>query len=287
VTPPLSVVVPSHRHAGLLAACLASVARHAPAGTDVIVADDASAGHAVTRVAEAFGVKCVRLPRRGGFCAAVNAGLALARGEIVELLNDDTEVQAGWADAALPHFADPRVVAVAPLVLQHGTSTIDTAGDEYHRGGYATKRGHGVAWADAPEVLRVAGPVWGVSAAAGFYRRAALEAVGGFPADFGAYFEDVDVSHRLRAAGGEIRYEPASVVWHHVSASYGRRPSRRTLEAQSCNEERVWWRNTPRAARLRGLPLHLAVLAGKALRRQGEGALTPWLAGRVRGLLTR
>ncbi len=280
-------MVPSHRHAGLLAACLAAVARHAPAGTEVIVADDASAGHSISRVAESFGVRCVRLPRRGGFCATVNAGLAIARGEVVELLNDDTEVQAGWADAALPHFANSRVVAVAPLVLQHGTTIIDTAGDEYHRGGYASKRGHGVPWGLAPAALRVAGPVWGVSAAAGFYRRAALDAVGGFPADFGAYFEDIDVSHRLRAAGGEIWYEPASVVLHHVSASYGRRPSRRTLEAQSCNEERVWWRNTSRRDRLRGLPLHLAVLAGKALRRQGEGTLTPWLAGRVRALLTR
>ena len=287
LTPSLSVVVPSHRHVTLLAACLAAVARHAPAGTEVVVADDASVGHAVTRVAASFGVRSVRLPRRGGFCAAVNAGLAAARGVVVELLNDDTEVQAGWADAALRHFADPRVVAVAPLVLRHGTTTIDTAGDEYHRGGYASKRGHGVPWESAPAALRVAGPVWGVSAAAGFYRRAALDAVGGFPADFGAYFEDVDVSHRLRAAGGEVWYEPASVVLHHVSASYGRRPSRRTLEAQSCNEERVWWRNTPRAERLRGLPLHLAVLAGKALRRQGEGTLGPWLAGRVRGLLTR
>lgn len=280
-------MIPSHRHAGLLAACLTAVTRHAPAGTEIIVVDDASAGHAISRVAEAFGVHGLRLERPSGFCVAVNAGLAVARGEVVELLNDDTEVQAGWADAALPWFAGPEVVAVAPLVLQHGTSKIDTAGDDYHPGGYATKRGHGLPWADAPAGLRVAGPVWGVSAAAGFYRRSALEAVGGFPADFGAYFEDVDVAHRLRRAGGRVWYEPASVVWHHVSASYGRVPSRRTLEAQSCNEERVWWRNTPRAERLRRLPLHVAVLAGKALRRQGEGTLGPWLAGRVRGLLTR
>ena len=280
-------MIPSHRHADLLTACLTAMTRHAPAGTEIVVVDDASAGHAISRVAEAFGVRCQRLERPGGFCVAVNAGLAVARGDVVELLNDDTEVQAGWADAALPWFADPEVVAVAPLVLQHGSTRIDTAGDDYHPGGYATKRGHGLPWADAPAGLRVAGPVWGVSAAAGFYRRSALEAIGGFPADFGAYFEDVDVAHRLRKAGGRVWYEPASVVWHHVSASYGRVPSRRTLEAQSCNEERVWWRNTPRAERLRRLPLHVAVLAGKALRRQGEGTLGPWLAGRVRGLLTR
>jgi GT2 family glycosyltransferase len=286
LTPKLSVVVPAYRRADLLAACLRSLAAHAPPGTEVVVADDSSPGDAVSELAAAFGARHVRLPRRGGFCGAASAGIAAATGEVVELLNDDAEVTAGWAAAALAHFADPAVVAVAPLVMQHGTTLIDTAGDDYHPGGFARKRGHGVPWDNAPPELRVAGECWGVSAAAGFYRRAALVAAGGFPADFGAYFEDVDLSHRLGRLG-TVWYEPASVVWHHLSASYGRVPSRRTLMAQSCNEERVWWRNTPRRERVRRLPLHLAVVAAKSLRRLDEGTLAPWLAGRVRGLLLR
>lgn len=218
---------------------------------------------------------------------AANAGIRASTGDVVELLNDDTEVEPGWADAALARFADPRVVAVAPLVLQldpqrsaHLPPLIDSAGDEYDPGGFAKKR-----WCGRDSLAfgsrLTAGPVWGVSATAGFYRRSALFAAGLFPEHFGAYFEDVDLSHRLRKFG-DIWFEPASVVWHRVSASYGRRPSNRVLEQQSCNEERVFWRNIRGRELVRHLPRHLAVLAGKAVRRLREGRFVPWAIGRLR-----
>ena len=72
-------------------------------------------------------------------------------------------------------------------------------------------------------------------------------------------------------------YEPASRVLHHISASYGK-VGRCLIERQSCNEERVFWRYSPMSA----LPLHLAVLAGKACRRLDEGTLWPWLFGKLR-----
>ena len=283
-----SVVIPSHSRPDLLRLCLASVARFAPAGTQVIVVDDGSRGAVISRTAAGFaGVTVIRRPRPGGFCAAANTGIAAATAPVVELLNDDAEVTEGWADAALRWFADPRIGAVAPLVLRNDPDRvarglpplIDTAGDEYDPGGFARKRASGLPWSDAP---RSPGPVWGVSACAGFYRRDALLAAGGFPEHFRAYFEDVDLSFRLRRHGYAVWYDPASVVWHRVSGSYGKRPSRRTLEQQSCNEERVFWRNVRGRDRWHYLPRHLAVLAGKAGRRFQEGALLPWLLGRLR-----
>src|SRR4051794_36837864 len=144
----LSVVIPSHSRADLLQLCLASVVRFAPPGTEIIVVDDGSKGGIVSQTATAFpGVKVVRRPKAGGFCAAANAGIAAATAPVVELLNDDAEVTAGWADAALAWFADERIVAVAPLVLQNDPERlrrglpplIDTAGDEYDPGGFARK----------------------------------------------------------------------------------------------------------------------------------------------------
>src|SRR5207237_7374714 len=103
----------------ILRACLASVTRHAPPGTEVLVVDDASPGGAASAAAGDFpGVRALRLPARGGFCAAANAGIRAAAGEVVELLNDDAEATPGWAAAALARFADPAVAAVAPLVLR-------------------------------------------------------------------------------------------------------------------------------------------------------------------------
>ncbi|AWM37395.1 N-acetylglucosaminyl-diphospho-decaprenol L-rhamnosyltransferase [Gemmata obscuriglobus] len=304
----LSIVIPSHSRPDLLTLCLASVRDYAPPGTEVIVVDDGSRDATVSRAAAAFaGVKVVRRPRAGGFCVAANAGIAAASGTVIELLNDDAEVTDGWADAALRWFADPQLSAVAPLVLQNRPERraqglpplIDTAGDEYDMGGFARKRGHGSMWearSGEPEVgtewsvargsTHTPHPVWGASACAAFYRAEALRAAGGFPEHFGAYFEDVDLSFRLRRRGGGIVFEPRSVVWHRVSGSYGRRPSRRTLERQSCNEERVFWRNVRGRELAKHLPRHAAVLAGKALRRWQEGSLLPWFLGRVRAAVT-
>jgi GT2 family glycosyltransferase len=318
---PLSIVIPSHSRPDLLRLCLASVARFAPPRTEVVVVDDGSKGAVVSRAAGEFaGVRVVRRARAGGFCAAANAGVAAATAPVVELLNDDAEVTAGWAAAAVRWFADPAVGAVAPLVLRAEPDRaarglpprVDTAGDEYDMGGFARKRGSGTVWANPererrgvptdPECanppgvrrptlsltlrvrpdLRSPGPVWGASAAAAFYRRAALLSAGGFPEHFRAYFEDVDLSFRLRRLGYGVVYDPGSVVWHRVSSSYGAGRRWRAVERQSCNEERVFWRNVRGWDRVRWLPRHAAVLAGKAVRRFGEGTLVPWVLGRVR-----
>jgi GT2 family glycosyltransferase len=333
-TSSLSIVIPSHRRADLLRLCLASVARFAPPQTQIIVVDDGSPEEVISRAASEFdGVKVIRHNRASGFCKAANSGIAIATGQVVELLNDDTEVTEGWATAALRWFADERVAAVAPLILQNDPDRlvrglpplIDTAGDEYDPGGFAIKRGNGQelrgwrveggdrrtrsvsdglqkqkpsGWKQESvkandlfldstlhfplSTLHSPGRVWGASAAAAFYRRDALVRAGGFPEKFRAYFEDVDLSFRLRRLGSEIVYEPDSVVWHRVSSSYGKKAVRRVLEQQSCNEERVFWRNIRGMARIKLLPRHALVLMAKAMKRFHEGALLPWLLGRIR-----
>jgi O-antigen biosynthesis protein len=278
----LSIVIPTHQRSDLLQACLKAVQCFAPDHCEIIVVDDASPDGKASETAARFaGVRVLRLPRQRGFAIAANTGIRASRGDVVEMLNDDTEVQPGWADAALRWFDDPSVGAVAPLVLAwpHGT-LIDSAGDRYYVGGIAGKRGHRLPL--SAEFLQPS-PVFGASAAAGFYRRSALERTGLFPEHFGSYFEDVDLAFRLRCAGYRAMFEPASRVLHHVSASYGQ-TGRRLIERQSCNEERVFWRNLSSVWLWRALPKHLAVLLGKAWRRWNEGTLTPWLFGRLRVL---
>jgi GT2 family glycosyltransferase len=248
--------------------------------TQVIVVDDGSPRGVVTDAARAFpGVTILRNERPLGFAAAANRGIAAATGDVIELLNDDTEVEPGWADAALAWFADPTIGAAAPLVLQGpphpGVPIIDSAGDEYDRGGFARKRRHG---RPLTNDFRQPCEVFGASASSAFYRTDVLRAVGGFPEDFGAYFEDVDLAWRIRRAGFRCVYEPGSVVWHRVGSSYRKR--RKLIESQSRNEERVYWRNVPGVWRT--LPRHAAVLAAKAVRRVREGTLIPWTVGRLR-----
>jgi GT2 family glycosyltransferase len=277
----LSIIIPTHNRTDLLRACLLAVIRHAPMGSEIVVVDDASPGGAASALAMRLGVHAVRLDRQRGFAVAANVGIRASHGDVVEMLNDDTEVQPGWADAAMHWFDDPTVGSVAPLVLAWPEGKIiDSAGDRYYLGGIAGKRGHGLPVSAAYlEPIRV----FGTSAAAGFYRRSTLDQIGLFAEEFGSYFEDVDLAFRLNQAGYTSMHEPGSRVLHHISASYGR-VGRRLLERQSCNEERVWWRNLPASALWRALPRHVAVLAGKAWRRFDEGTLTPWLFGRLRVL---
>ena len=279
-TSTLSIVIPSHNRPDLLRLCLQSVFAHAPHGTETIVVDDGSRDAIVSRTVLEFpGVRLVRHAQPLGFAVAANRGIAAASGFLIELLNDDTQVTAAWADAAIRCFDEPNVAAVAPLVLKGPVEgelpRIDSAGDEYDNGGYARKRGHGEQLSD--RYLRPC-EVFGASASSAFYRADVLRQVGGFPEDFGAYFEDVDLAWRLRRAGYRAVYEPRSVVWHRIGSSYRKRRS--LIELQSRNEERVYWRNVPH--KWHTLPRHLLVLAAKSVRRLREGTLVPWTAGRLR-----
>lgn len=276
----LSIVIPSHSRPDLLARCLQSLENHRPAGTEVIVVDDGSPDAVVSATAARFaGVGIVHRRRAGGFCVAANAGLAQARAAVVQLLNDDTEVCPGWAEAALPWFDDALVGAVAPLTLAWPGQAVDSAGDCYFLGGVAGKRQRGQS--PAKEGPR---EVFGASASSAFFRRDAVLRLGGFPEEFVAYFEDVDLSFRLHRAGFRVIHEPASRVLHRVSASYGQKLSPELARQQSRNEELVFWRNIPACDLPRALPWHLAVLLGKAWRRWREGGLGPFLRGRVEAL---
>ena len=281
----LSVIIPSYCRPDLLARCLASLRRNAPLSTEIIVVDDASENKCVSEVAAKFkGVRVIRTPKRLGFCKAANLGVQSAIHEVVELLNDDTEVCAGWAEMALDAFDDPKVAAVAPLVLRwpgqiEGHAIIDSAGDAYFASGVATKRGNGQI---IEEKWMVPGPVFGASGSSAFYRREVFLKVGAYPESFGAYFEDVDLSFRLHWAGYDVVFQPCSKVLHRVSSSYGK-PSlnRKLLERQSLNEERVYWRNIPCQLLWRTIPLHLLTLLAKAWRRGTEGTLLPFLMGKL------
>jgi GT2 family glycosyltransferase len=282
--PELAIVIPTYNRPDLLTHCLETVRRFAPPRTEILVVDDASPDGCGSRVARSLSVPYLRLHRRKGFCYAANTGIRSTRASVIEVLNDDTTVSPGWANAALERFRDPSLAGVAPLVLMAGRGThgrrIDSAGDRYYAGGIAAKREHGENL--RPRHLHSC-EVFGASASSAFYRREALRSVGAFPDIFGAYFEDVDLAFRLHRAGYSIVFEPRSRVYHRMSASYGR-PNRRLLEQQSHNEERVFWRNLPAPVLRRALARHIAVLAAKAWRRWQEGNLAPFVAGRMRVL---
>ena len=284
MTPPpaCSVVIPSFNGRDLLATCLASIARHRPASValEVIVADDASTDGTAAWLAAAHPwVQVVRLERNGGFCAAANAGIAAARGAVIQLLNNDTEVQPGWIEAGLAAFADPAVGSVAPLVLvRSDPERVDSAGDQYAVVGWPSKRGHGQAtsrWISAP-----AGRVFGASGSSAFYRGEALRRVGGYDPSFGSYYEDVDLAFRLRWAGYDCVYAPDCRIWHDLSATYDHADPR-LQERMSRNAEVLFWANLPLGWLLLAVGPHLAFTLAQAAYRVARGRHRPFVRGKV------
>jgi GT2 family glycosyltransferase len=280
--PTLSIVIPSCNGLGHLQRCLPSVCRFAPVGTQILVIDDASTDDTASWVRHCHpGIELERLGTNLGFCGAVNAGLERARGEVVELLNNDTEVSEGWAEASLRHFADPTVGSVAPLAVRmDDPQTIDSAGQEYHTCGWACERLHGHALATEDLSPR---EVFGASASCGFYRRDALQKVGGLWTICAAYIEDTDLAFRLRWAGYRCIFEPASRVAHKGSASYGRQSDRQVFLI-SRNEEMVFWANLPRSRLLFSLAPHVGFLAVRLMRKIFQCQAGPYLAGKIDAL---
>src|SRR5436305_972089 len=101
---PLSVVIPTHDTQELTLACLGSLFRSAVPGMEVIVVDDASRDGTAEAVRERFPAAIVlRHEAAERFTRAANAGLGRAQGEILLLLNSDTEVEAGRPELPVLH----------------------------------------------------------------------------------------------------------------------------------------------------------------------------------------
>ncbi|MCX7041755.1 MAG: glycosyltransferase [Gammaproteobacteria bacterium] len=99
-SPRASIVVPVHGQLALTLRCLKSLALSSDAASfEVIVMDDASPDESGDVLPGIEGLRYRRNPENLGFIGTCNAGAALARGEFVVFLNNDTLVQPGWLDA--------------------------------------------------------------------------------------------------------------------------------------------------------------------------------------------
>ena len=225
----------------------------------------------------------IRAERNGGFCAAANAGIAAARGRFIQLLNNDTEVTAGWLSAALAVFEDPSVGSVAPLVrVRSQPARLDSAGDSYSFLGWPTKRGCG-----QPATLfagRGAEEVFGASGSSAFYRGDVLKRLGGYDALYGSYYEDVDLAFRLRWAGYRCVFAPSCVIFHDVSATYDHK-SPALQRRMSRNAELLFWSNMPGARLALAAVPRLLFLCAQGVWKLTRGRLRAFLLGKFDAVL--
>jgi len=188
----------------------------------------------VDQVRDHFGtdlrLRIVTADSNMGFAGGHNRFFAETNTELVMVLNPDAILHPGFLAHVVRPFVDPSVGAVTGKMIKPSRSSneekiLDGTGIILSHSRRGRERGqHEVDRGQYDHNPRV----FGVSGTAAVYRKSALEAVKlgdseYFDPDFFAYWEDLDLSWRLRLRGYECLYVPEAIVVHGraVGASKG------------------------------------------------------------------
>ncbi|MFU8874406.1 bifunctional polysaccharide deacetylase/glycosyltransferase family 2 protein [Micromonospora sp. SL4-19] len=212
VTEPVSVVVPAYNEKEGIAAAVRSLAGgDHPGGIEVVVVDDGSTD-GTADIAEALRLPNVRVVRKpnGGKPSALNTGVALARFNLIVMVDGDTIFERDSVRRLVQPFADPRVGAVAGNVKVGNRSSLIAKWQhiEYVIGFNLDRRLY--------ETLQCMPTVPG---AIGAFRRQALNQVGGMTDETLA--EDTDITMALGRAGWHVVYEETARAWTEAPTTLG------------------------------------------------------------------
>ena len=284
--PVVTAIVVNHNRPELTVACIESVERalrvlHAP--TELIVVDNGSGDGSSDLIARRCpGAQVVALRDNRGFAAAVDAGLGVARGEWVLLLNNDATIEpdgvahllaAGRRAADIGSVAAEMRFAATPRVVNSAGIGIDHLGVAFDR------RLGEPAGADGSEAVEV----FGASGGAALLRRRMLDELGGLDPSFFFALEDADLAWRARMGGWRAVCAPSAVVRHHHGAS-GRHASAFKHYHVGLNRIRMLAKNAaPEQLRRYGAAIVAYEIAYVAYAVVADRTLAP-LRGRLRGL---
>lgn len=224
--PLISVIVVTHNNLAFTRDCLASLAAD-PLGDqlEIIVVDNASTDASVEylkRWASDSGQSLILNPDNLGFAAANNQGLARARGEFLVLLNNDTQVTAGWAQTLRRHLQrNPGLGLIGAVTNNIGNEAkIDI---HYQDSQEMAIRARQYTWRHAGLLVPCA--------TLGFFAvmmpRSTYERVGPLDEAFGlGFFEDDDYCRRVEQAGLSCAFAEDVFIHHHLSASFAQMPGK-------------------------------------------------------------
>ncbi|HEU4598592.1 MAG TPA: glycosyltransferase family 2 protein [Solirubrobacterales bacterium] len=210
--PTLSVLIVAWKSGDDLRKTLPALLAELGDGDELIVVENKAGDGSAEVVRElAPAARIVSPGRNTGFAGGCNAGAEAAGGDLLVLLNPDAVPQAGFGEAIRRPWVQERGWAAwQALVAEADGTRINSAGNPVHFTGIVWAGLHGRPVAAARKTREVTA----LSGACLAIPLAGWRQLGGFPPEFFMYHEDVDLSVRLRMAGGELGIEPDAVVEH-------------------------------------------------------------------------
>jgi GT2 family glycosyltransferase len=207
----------------------------AQSDSEIILVDNGSRDGSAEAAAQRHpDIEQVLLPENVGFAAGMNAGMAVARGERLLLLNTDVEIDAeSLAELERILDADERTALVSPQLLhpdgrtQASVDVFPSLMGEFLPRSWRLARARrrlGRMVSDqelAPVVETIRG-------ACMYVRTDAVARVGGLSEDYFFFLEEADWCWRLARAGWLVRFAPEARVQHLGGASSKRVWSGRT-----------------------------------------------------------
>lgn len=226
----LSINLLGWNHRQQIGPVIEAVLRQSYRDFELFYTDNASTDGSANFVRQHFPEVIVRQNTDNlGYTGGHNSFFEVATSELVMVLNPDALLHKEYLQHAVRGFDDPRVGSVTgktyssapgviPPVIDSTGNTIDRFRRGRDRGQHETDRGQ---YDQQTEVF-------GASGAIAMFRRRALEQVkmpvaGGrfeyFDEDFFAYWEDFDLSWRLRLMAWKCLFVPQAIVYHPRKAS--------------------------------------------------------------------
>ncbi|QJD84061.1 glycosyltransferase family 2 protein [Cohnella herbarum] len=196
--------------------CLHSIRTFTDSPYELIFVDNGSTDGTVAWLAQQSDIRLIANPVNVGFAPACNQAAAIANGDHILLLNNDTIVSHRWLSVMLQCLhSSERIGIVGPksnfvLPLQKIPADVSNEG-QYHLFAQQFNRHNPALWQD-------------LAALSGFcmlLRRSTWLALGGFDEAFGiGGYEDIDLGYRVLKAGLFLRLAGDAFVYHEGNRSF-------------------------------------------------------------------
>jgi GT2 family glycosyltransferase len=224
--PRVSLIIPTKDAPDLISRCLGSIfTRTKYPNFEVIVVDNDTTDLKAQATLSRHPIVRIPFHESFNFSRANNLGASSAGGEILVLLNNDTEViQEDWLEQMVFLLEQPDVGVVGPMLLypngtvQHAGIALGIRGTADHvmRGFEANSDGYFGALSCTREVS-------GVTFACAMVSRELYMSLGGLNELYSTHYQDVDFCLRVLSIGKKILYTPRARVLHRESATRGDR----------------------------------------------------------------